>query len=201
MYSGLKRFAEKKGITPVISVIILVLMVVAISAATYTWFMVAEHKIMASSETQVATVQKSMAQKLMIVGLNSTRTGVIVQNLGDEEITSANVIVNGQIVNVTGILIPAGSYATVPIGNESVAPQDDNTIEVSLVGLDFGSATKIFLIAETYDIEILNVTCSPCTLGTGNYCTVTIDGINYCSHDVSGTCVYVGHTNDTNDCT
>ncbi len=195
MYLAFKKLCGQRGITPIISIVLLLSMVVVISAAAYTWFAVNQQRIMTTSETQVATVQTSLAGNLRILALNSTRTGVVVQNLGNTNITSVNVIVNGETVIISAISIPAGGLAVVPIENASV--RDDNTIEVSLVGPQFGTARKIFVIAENYEIEILNVTCSPCTLGTPGYCIVTIDMVTYCSNWTGSECVYASQTNAT----
>lgn len=196
---SIKRPATKRAISPIISVILLLMITVAISAGAYTWFKINEQRIQVTTETQVAAVQTSMATSLRILELNSTRTGVIVQNLGSVDVTNASIVVNGKVVNATGILIPAGGFGIVPIGDNAV--DDNNQVAVSLMGVQFGSAIRTFTVSDNYMIEILNATCSPCTLGTPGYCTVTIDSVNYCSRNVSGTCTYIGSTNTTTDCT
>jgi len=198
----IKFMVAKRAISPIISMVLLLMMTVALAAGAYTWFKVNEQRIQVTTETQVAAVQTSMASNLRIIDLNSTRTGVLVQNLGPTDVTSASVVVNGNVVNVTSILIPAGGIGTIPIGNDSV--DANNKVDISLIGPQFGSAKRIFTVTDNYLIEILNATCSPCTLGypTGpGYCTVTIDSVNYCSRNVTGTCTYIGSTNSTTDCT
>lgn len=195
-----KLVASKKAISPIISIILLLMMTVAVAAGAYTWFQINQQRIQATAETQVASVQTSMGANLRIIELNSTRTGVIVQNLGATDVTNASVVVNGQAVNVTGsILVPAGGFGVIPIGDNPV--DANNQVDIALVGIQFGSAKKLFRITDNYEIEILNATCSPCTLGSPGYCTVEIDSINYCSRNVTGTCTYIGHTNTTTDCT
>lgn len=197
----LKLVASKKAISPIISIILLLMVTVAISAGAYTWFKINEQRIQVATETQVAAVQTSMAVNLRIIELNSSRTGVIVQNMGPVDLinASASIVVNGAVVNVSTISVPAGGFGMVPIGDNAV--DENNMVEVNLRGPDFGSATKTFTVTDNYLIEILNITCSPCTLGSPGYCTVTVDGINYCSRNVSGTCTYINHTNSSTDCT
>jgi len=195
----IKFIAGKRAISPIISIVLLLMMTVAVAAGAYTWFKINEQRIQSTTETQVAAIQSSMATNLRILELNSTRTGVIVQNIGPTDITSASVVVNGILVNVSEVSIPAGGIGVIPIGDNAVS--DDNRVAISLMGPQFGSATKTFTITDNYQIEILNVTCSPCSLGSPGYCTVEIDSTNYCSRNVSGTCTYIGHTNSSTDCT
>jgi flagellin-like protein len=202
----IKFVAEKRAISPIISIILLLMMTVAVAAGAYTWFMVNQQKIQATTETQVAAMQSGMAVNLRIIELNSTRTGVIVQNMGPIALVnaSASIVVNGAVVNVTTISIPAGGFGMVPIGENAV--DANNRVDINLRGPDFGSAQKTFTITDNYQIEILNVTCSPCTLGSPGYCTVTIDAITYCSNN-TGSCTYASQTNltklnanNTNNC-
>lgn len=197
----IRFIVAKRAITPIISVTLLLMMTVALAAGAFTWFKINEQRIQVATETQVAAVQTSMAVNLRIIELNSTRTGVIVQNMGtvDLDNATASIVVNGVVVNATSISIPAGGFSMVMIGDN--AADDNNRVDVTIRGPKFGSAQKTFIVTDNYDIEILNVTCSPCTLGSPGYCTVEIDSVNYCSKDVSGTCTYIGHTNTTIDCT
>ena len=169
---------EKKGITPIISVVLLLMFTVVIAMTMYSWYTVVLSKPTEQLvETRVAQVTTSMVAGVQAISLNSTKNGVIIRNRGTNPITTVSVEVNGawRILNYD-ITIAPGEMAVVPL-NYSAEGEESTTVKVLAVDSEGGAATVTETFVETgiwYNVTITNATCSPCP------CNVTIDGTKYC---------------------
>lgn len=168
---------NKRAVSVMISVILMVAMLVAIAAVANLWIGRMQQNIQAQGSIQVASITKSMAVNVRIISLNSTKDGLIIQNLGANNLTTMTVWVNGLLTEINLALtdqIPPGSFGLIPL-NTSAAGQ--STVEVKVLAVDSEStastAMNTFFFNEAYQVEMENATCSPCNQAPVG-CNVTI---------------------------
>jgi flagellin-like protein len=112
----MKILLNKKGITPIISVILLLMMVIAIATLSYTWLQRMERTVETSAENSSGGLLKGFNVQLRIEGYNTTCTAsnsttptIFAKNTGTEKATNLQLYVDGQrITEATNSSVSAG---------------------------------------------------------------------------------------------
>lgn len=172
---------NKRAVSVLISVILMVAMLVAIAAVANLWIGRMQTNIQDQASTQVASVTTSMMPNVRILSLNSTKDGLIIENRGENNITTVTVLVNGEVtamnLNLTD-KIPPRSFGLIPL-NSSAAGEPE--VDIQLLATDSQSTTytalKTFFFNEAYNVLVENTTCYPCNQAPAG-CNVTIVDIN-----------------------
>ncbi len=171
--------------------VLLVLMLVATLGITYTWMKRMQETAQVQSGVQIAYVTKSMAANVRIISINTTKDGIVIENLGDNNITTVTLWLNDVLTGINLDLenqVAPNSYGLIPL-NASAAGQE--TVEIKILAVDSESTAfttqKTFNFREAYEVDIQNVTCLPCNQAPVG-CNVTIvdlyapyNGTVYCT--------------------
>jgi len=169
--------SNKRAVSVLMSLLLLVGMLAAIAGLTMVWVGRMQSGIQAQASTQVASVTKSMGVNVRILSLNSTKDGLIIENMGDNNLTTVTVWVNGILTAINLPLtsqIPPKSIGTIPINTSAVGQP---TVDVKLLALDSqataSTALNTFFFNEAYQVQMENATCYPCSQAPVG-CNVTI---------------------------
>jgi flagellin-like protein len=96
---------NKKGITPVISVVLLLMITIALIAFAFVWFVKIWGVASTTTETNVGNTATQMSKAIRIdnVYVGNITTTITVSNVGSEDIlsTELSTFVDGQPVNCT----------------------------------------------------------------------------------------------------
>ncbi len=117
--------ANRRGITPIISVILLLMMTVGISGAAWYWMQGLTASIM---DTTKNMTEKQLAQMLTLITLvdydvecdaNGNATTLIIQvfNQGGTTVNLNNAVINGKKAAVTPVTLNPGDLDSLRIGN------------------------------------------------------------------------------------
>jgi len=192
---------NKRAVSVMISVILMVAMLVAIAAVANLWIGRMQQNIQTQASTQVASITRSMGVNVRILSLNSTKDGLIIENLGTNNLTTVTVWVNGVLTEINLPLadqIPSRSLGVIPLNTSAVG---QSVVEIKVLALDTEStastAMNTFFFNEAYEVEMENVTCSPCNQAPVG-CNVTIVDI-YAPYNGTVFCT-VNQSADPLDC-
>lgn len=103
----MKLLLNRKGITPIIAVILLLMMTIAIAGLAYTWLQRMQTSIQTSSENTTTTLLAGLKVNLKIEGYNTTCYSNLVQvriygrNAGTESAHNVNLYTNDALTNIT----------------------------------------------------------------------------------------------------
>lgn len=168
---------NKRAVSVLISLLLLVGMLVAIAGLTMMWIGRMQSSIQTQAGTQVASITKSIGANVRILSLNSTKDGLIIENMGNNNITTVTVWVNGLLTAINLNLsdqIPPKSFGIIPLNASAVG---QSTVAVRILALDSqataSTALNTFFFNEAYQVQMENATCSPCNQAPVG-CNVTI---------------------------
>jgi len=109
MKSHRKKMQNRKGITPIISVILLLMMTIAIAGLAYSWLQKMQGSITTSTENRTAELLGGLKIELKVDGYymncttGSNLTTFYVRNAGSEAASNARIFADDQFfVNGTG---------------------------------------------------------------------------------------------------
>ncbi len=192
---------NKRAVSVLISLLLLVGMLAAIAGLTMMWVGRMQSSIQTQAGTQVASITKSIGVNVRILSLNSTKDGLIIENMGDNNITTVTVWVNGLLTAINLNLsdqIPPKSFGIIPINASAVG---QSTVAVRILALDSqataSTALNTFFFNEAYQVQMENATCSPCNQAPVG-CNVTIVDI-YAPYNGAVFCT-VNQSADPLDC-
>jgi|GEM_PF-2137882 len=162
---------NKKGITPIISVILLLMMTIAIAGLAYTWLQRMQGNIEGTAEETTNVLIGNMNVDLRLDGysfqcenntINENSTIIFyVRNRGSSDAHNIQLYINSQVVlNATGWEVD-GTIDTLSAGELDIDTM--NVTEINCSDYE-GQSTKIELIADedTYTTNI-RLTCNPGT--------------------------------------
>lgn len=142
----------RRAVTPIIAIVLLVLMTVGASGLAFVWINGVSSSIQETTGASITNNPGSDCNRLNIISMRGT--GVVVQNVGCEEVDSVNVLINDEITsyNLDDPLAPGGvttitysplaandgSCVTVLLSNgaysESCVSASDATVEAGYLG-------------------------------------------------------------------
>ena len=193
--------SNKRAINAGIPMIMLFLILIATTGIAYTWMKRMQETAQVQAGVQVAYITKSMAANVRIISINATKDGLVIENLGDTNITTVTIWLNGVLTEINLDLenqISPNAYGLIPL-NASAAGQEK--VEIKLLAVDSESTAfttqRTFNFREAYEVDIQNVTCLPCNqVPVG--CNVTIVDL-YAPYNGTVYCT-VNQTADPLDC-
>jgi len=100
-------------------------MMLGIAGLVYTWVQDMEANVQGQTSAKTTSVMQALEMRVRIVTFNSTKDGIILENNGKNNLTSATVWVNGNVTAMNLALqnqISPGSFGIVPL-NATVTGQ------------------------------------------------------------------------------
>ncbi len=117
---GLKTRSKRKGITPVIAIVLLLMMTVAAAGMAYVWIMSIQEDIGADTERDLANLnqQKNARLSISAVWNNTGNVSLIVKNAGTyvytaADVTNIQILVGSEVISGCAGLTTQGTTCTV----------------------------------------------------------------------------------------
>ncbi len=119
---GLKTRSKRKGITPVIAIVLLLMMTVAAAGMAYVWIMSIQEDIAADTERDLANFNKQKNARLSISAVwnDSGDISMIIKNAGTyvytaDDVGNIQILVGSEVITPTtcGSLSTQGTTCTV----------------------------------------------------------------------------------------
>ena len=122
-----KKLRSRRGISPILATLLLIVIAVAAVVITYAWIMTYTTTVTGAENLGVMSISK----------YNATAYFVLVKNWGTVNTTVVNVMIGGSAGNtgwksVTSTMIPAGASALLDTGNVGIDFSVGDTVTVSV---------------------------------------------------------------------
>ena len=137
---------NKKGITPIISVILLLMMSVAVAGIAWFWLQSMTQKVMSQTEQGTDTSLKTMAAPLQVYGsscsISAQTVSVALYNPGSSSATVTGMVIGGLVNStVTGTVAGNGGLAQVTAHFASAPASGVVTVSTDVAGSTAASVT------------------------------------------------------------
>ena len=132
---------NKKAITPIISVILLLMMAVAVSGIAWFWLQSMTHQVMSKTETATTTTLGSMVTTLQNQGCTcvaNTSLTFILYNSGSEDVKVSSVVADGNLLTASGT-ISANSAAEITATGDATSVGECGVSRAVTINTDAGS--------------------------------------------------------------
>jgi flagellin-like protein len=144
---------NKKAITPIIALVLLLMLTIIAVASAYYFFAISQRRIQASIAAQIEAQLRKTIPSAKIAGLRALHSGftyVYIQNLGSEEIPSLNLTVS--VVDEEGVII-----GTQLLSLPQIPPNEIREVVARPVSyLEEGKKVKV-RVSLPYGVEISDV--------------------------------------------
>ncbi len=162
---GWKSKSKRKGITPVIAIVLLLMMTVAAAGMAYVWIMSLQEDIAEDTERDLDNLNKQKSARLSVsaVWKNAGNIDLIIKNAGTYVYTPAD-CANIEIL-VGGTMMAPGSCASIT-GQGTTCTVSSATVFPTVAG-DIGAVT----------IKVI----APIGMGDTYRCSVPTDGTHHTS--------------------